>query len=310
MSEATEAQVLGRFLPIAFRFFDGGQMHSTPRPLTRLSHLPFSRIVLFALLGLTAAASNVPALGQVDPLSNVHYLMDASGSPGKVASSQIARGIRHAGSFQAVSISGPEGTDVALAKDGMFLDPIPAPVTTGMLVGSVYRFRVTSIPFRPGVELYPTVEIIDGIEPPRGREHRFPIPVVLTEDDLNLALSGALVTRVIYVEDNENATPIASTPGEQTTVDVGPRDNALQTADRLGKPVAILRIGSRVPSDLNGDLSHFLYGCPPWVPLTTAPDRQRLIEQGTWSQIESSEPAESTIHENPERDYPRVPLTR
>ncbi len=81
-----------------------------------------------------------------------------------------------------------------------------------MLVGSVYRLRVTNIPLRPGEELYPTVEVIDRMYAPRGREHRFPIPVVLDKEDLWRALDGAMVVRVIYLEDSQNALPQADEP--------------------------------------------------------------------------------------------------
>ncbi|MEZ6074510.1 MAG: hypothetical protein R3C56_02200 [Pirellulaceae bacterium] len=62
---------------------------------------------------------------------------------------QVARGARGVGTFQAVSLSGPKALKIALARDGQFLQPIDAPVITGMLVAGVYRFRVTNIPFRP-----------------------------------------------------------------------------------------------------------------------------------------------------------------
>ena len=241
-------------------------------------------------------------------LPKVHYLMDARQEPGAVARMQIARQAPGVGTFQALSISGPKGMEVALAKDGQFLPTLEAPVTTAMLVGAVYRFRVTGVPFRPGEELYPTVEVIDRIDAPAGREHRFPIPVVLTPEDLQSALAGALVTRVIYLEDSEVAEPIAAKLGEQRTTDVGPLDNALQTADQLGKPVAILRIGSRVPADLTGDLSAFLYGCPPWLPLPAVPSREQFVNSGQWPETIAVEPAEKPFPETPTQDYPRVPM--
>lgn len=240
-------------------------------------------------------------------LSKVHYLLDSRQAPGTVAAAQIARRSPGVGTFQALSISGPTGMKVALAKDGQFLPTLEAPVTTGMLVGAVYRFRVTGIPFRPGDELYPTVEIIDRIYPPAGREHRFPIPVVLTEDDLHAALAGALVTRVIYLEDSEIAEPIAALAGQQRTTNVGPMDNALQTADQLGRPVAIVRIGSRVPTDTHGDLTHFLYGCAPWIPLPTAPQKEQLIESGQWPEIVPAKAVDRPFSETPSQDYPRLP---
>ncbi|MEM7473902.1 MAG: hypothetical protein AAF483_02860 [Planctomycetota bacterium] len=247
-------------------------------------------------------------VAQTSPtLPRVHYLLDSRQPPGMVASAQANKNPTPLGAFQAVSVSGPEGLQVALAKDGMFLPPLEAPVTTAMLVGGVYRFRVTNIPLRPGAELYPTLEIIDRLYSPPGREHRFPIPVQLTEEDLRLALKGAFVTRVIYVEDNDNAFPFAFEPGQQRTTDVLPTDNALQVADRFGRPVAILRIGSRVPTNLQGDLTQFLYGCPPWRPLPVAPDRDKLIEQGLWPAGEVAESDGQPTEEEIKQDYPRIP---
>ena len=133
---------------------------------------------------------------------------------------------------------------------------------------------------------------------------------MLTEEDLLLALDGALVTRVIYLEGSEVADPVPTTPNSQTTVDIPSNENALKAADVLGRPVAILRIGSRVPADLTGDLSEFLYGCPPWVPLPVAPNREAMIKEGRWADIVPVERAEKIYSENTTEDIPRVPSER
>lgn len=247
------------------------------------------------------------SFAQARSLSDVHYFLNSNQAPGVVASAQVARGAAGVGTFTAVSISGPPDLKIALARDGQFLHTLEAPVATGMLVGAVYRFRVTNIPFRPGEELYPTLEVIDRITPPAGREQRFPIPIVLTQEDLGLALSGALVTRVIYLEDSENAEPLAAVPGEQRTFDVGQADNALKTADQFGRPVAILRMGSRVPTSLQEDLSSFLYGCPPWVPLSPVPDRDTLVREGQWPEVIPLERPTQPYSEAPTEDIPRTP---
>jgi hypothetical protein len=88
---------------------------------------------------------------------------------------------------------------------------------------------------------------------------------------------------------------------------VSPADNALQTADQLGRPVAILRIGSRVPANLNGDLTDFLYGSPPWIPLITTPNRQALVESGEWSEVEMRAPTTIPYSEPPTEDTTRIP---
>jgi hypothetical protein len=224
-------------------------------------------------------------------LPKVTYLQNSDSAPGVVGAGRLLRGGQVAGFFQPVEVIGPEKLEIALAHSGQFLPPLTAPVKVGMLVGSVYRLRVTNIPLRPGEELYPTIEVLDRMYAPRGREHRFPIPVMLDVEDLLRALDGGMVTRVIYLEDAEAASPTADEPGTQRVTDVAGNDNALQVADRLGRPMAILRIGSRVPADLQGDLTSFLYNSPPWTPLSPVPTREGLIGAGLMTDVPTPEPS-------------------
>jgi hypothetical protein len=166
------------------------------------------------------------------------------------------------GYFQPVEIRAPEGVLISTAEAGAFQTPRPSPVPLGMQVGTVYRLRVTHIPNRPGAEVYPTIEIIDRLYPPPGEALRFPIPIVLTQTELNLALEGNFVTRVIYLEDAERAFPHKQPPGEQFWFEAPEGDNPLEVADRLGRPVAILRMGGRVPGAA-GPSPRFLFGSPP-----------------------------------------------
>ena len=94
---------------------------------------------------------------------------------------------------------------VSLADGADFYAPAPGPLGAGMLIGSVYRVKVTNIAGHEGLEVYPTIEVIDRLYPPIGQETRFPIPIDITQEELELALSGRFVTRVIYLEDPEHA---------------------------------------------------------------------------------------------------------
>jgi hypothetical protein len=238
--------------------------------------------------GLAAPSACAQSMRQ-EALPKVHYLQNSDSPPGVVGAARLLSRQAVAGFFQPVEVSGPEKLEIALAQGGQFLPPLPAPVKVGMLVGAVYRLRVTNIPLRPGEELYPTIEVIDRLYAPRGREHRFPIPVVLEQEDLLVALDGGMVTRVIYLEDSEAASPIADEPGMQRVTDVAGQDNALQVADQLGRPMAILRIGSRVPANLQGDLTGFLYNSPPWTPLAPVPTREGLIGAGLMPDVPAPE---------------------
>jgi hypothetical protein len=162
-----------------------------------------------------------------------------------------------------VELKAPDGSLVSLAIDQQFSAPQPMPLKVGMLVGAVYRLRVSQIPNRLGEEAYPTIEIINRIYPPVGEEFRFPIPIELTQQDLQLALDGKFVTRVVYLEDPQRALPVAKdAESEQTFFEVRPTDDPLEVADRLGRPVAILRLGGRLPESTGPD-TKFLFGSPP-----------------------------------------------
>jgi hypothetical protein len=149
------------------------------------------------------------------------------------------------------------------------------------MVGYVYRLQITGIPGYEDVAIYPTLEVIDRIHPPAEREHRFPIPIEIDANDLADAAEGNMVMRVVYLEDNQVAEPINTAGYPQRVLDLEPHQDALNTADRLGRPVAILRIGSRVPNVSAGqDWDNFLYGCPAWSTIKPIATKQLLIDQG------------------------------
>jgi hypothetical protein len=170
------------------------------------------------------------------------------------------------GYFQPVEIQVPKGTEISTAESGQFSDPVAGPIKLGLLIGSVYRLRLTNIPLNEGLEVYPTLEVIDRLYPPAGQEFRFPIPIELTQEELEMALDGKFVTRVIYLEEPQCALPVREQP-EQTYFEAREGENPLEVADALGRPMAILRMGGRLP-DAEGPDATFLFGSPPlmkWV---------------------------------------------
>jgi hypothetical protein len=229
------------------------------------------------LLCLCAVA---PALAQGPP---VHYWHQGAMPPGAIGSQQLQRGGPLPGFFQPVKIKAPSGALISLAEEGRFGQAEPAPTTAGLLIGQVYRLRVMGIPLHAGMEVFPTIEVIDRLYAPAGKEQQFPIVVELTYDELLMALDGKFVTRVIYVEDPRSAVPVGETADGQKWFDVGAGRDLLAVADQLGRPVAILRMGGRWPNAQSPDL-RFLFGCPPVAKYPpreeppTAPEQQAAPE--------------------------------
>jgi hypothetical protein len=195
----------------------------------------------------------------------VHFLHPAGMPPGVIGNQQLQRGGPLPGFFQPVEIAIPEGVLVALAEEGRFGEPQKAPLRAGFLIGQVYRLRLMNLPLQPGVEVFPTIEVIDRIYAPRGQELRFPIIIEIGRDDLEAALSGKFVTRVVYLEDPDKALPVQEAGKDQGWFDVAPGTDPLAVADALGRPVAIVRMGARVPERADAIDMAFLYGCPPWI---------------------------------------------
>ena len=218
--------------------------------------------------GLTASAQDRP----------VHWLNAGAMPPGAIGSLRLERGGPLSGYFQPVRIRAPQGARIALATEGGFSTTQSNDALIGYQIGPVYRLKLTGIPNYEDTEIFPTVELIDRLYPPPGLALRFPIPIELTQEDLELAARGAFVTRVVYVEAPDSALPIARRAGEeQPWIEAPTGEDPLVTADRNGRPIAILRIGSR-DTKANGP-SGAAFDAPPVVVFDPAagqcPDAKR-----------------------------------
>ncbi len=218
-----------------------------------MSVCQFSKLLVVAtLLGPSSLAVAQPP---------AHFRYNADLPPGEIGRKQLGIRPELHGCIQPVQIAVPEGAVISVAEDGGFHHNDQGRSLVGLQVGYVYRLRVTEIPNQGIDAAYPTIELIDRLHPPAGKEMRFPIPVEITAADIALALSGKYVTRVVYVEDPNLALPVRDLP-EQRYLEALPQEDALVLAGQLGRPVAILRMGSLAP-DTDGPDDVFLFGCPP-----------------------------------------------
>ena len=196
---------------------------------------------------------------------SVHYRHYGDMPPGAIGQQQLMRGGPLPGYYQPVKISVPDGVKISLVTAGNFGAPQNGPRQAAFLIGQVYRLKTTHIPLHAGVEVFPTIELIDRLYPPLGQEFQFPVPIQISMNDLIQAANGKMITRVVYVEDPLQALPIAEENNQQLGFDVAESDDPLLVADSLGRPIAILRMGARIPGP-DGPDQRFLYGSPPWMP--------------------------------------------
>ena len=150
--------------------------------------------------------------------------------------------------LQPVSVELPTAGTVSVFSGASTPNAVLAsPAQFSVNAGHIYRLRIADMPEFPGVEVYPSIEILDRLHPPQGRESDYPIPVVLTEADIREAIDGHMVTRVVYLEQPQLAASFDPLRRE-IPESINPADNALQEADKLGRPMIIVRIGGRTPT--------------------------------------------------------------
>jgi len=242
--------------------------------MTRRPNSPL-RILVAAIVGslisihsfAISAVANAADPGDFLGSGGQHRVLTDAMPPGSVGQSRLSGPGAVQGYFQPVAFSGPGNVGFSMPESANYFGSPNPKLQVGLMVGGVYRFRITGIPGSEGAELYPTIELIDRIYPPPGLATTFPIPINLDQDDFEAALAGQLVTRVIYLEDPDTAAPLAETPTTSRTIDLAEYQDALEVGDRFGRPVAIVRIGSVAPPTADALMPQFFFGYPLWAPI-------------------------------------------
>lgn len=163
--------------------------------------------------------------------------------PGAIGATPLLQPGSWSEPIQPFELSGPEGVVVQIETAEGWSAVKSLPLRMGLVVGRPYRLRVMQIPGHEGAELFPTVRLLARLDVPPGTAWRFPVEVVLAEDDVEEALQGGMIRRIIYssLECHE------SLAGGEDTFDVQPGEDPLAVARELGDPVAEFVIGNRLP---------------------------------------------------------------
>ncbi len=112
------------------------------------------------------------------------------------------------------------------------------------LQASIYRLKLSDIPNRPGVELYPTLEVV----PSKAKTCTFlshsAVPVVFTEEDFEQVAAGNFVVKVIYLPDPQFQDLAATGPDEVVSSRLEPGMDPIVEAKRRGSILLVVRLGN------------------------------------------------------------------
>ena len=128
--------------------------------------------------------------------------------------------------------------------DGVTVD---APAQVRLHCGYAHRVRISDMPDFPGLELWPTIEVVDRLHPPSNLVDEYPLPVEITAEEIAAVAQDRMVTKVIYLE-RQDLPRLGNVRPEPEITDLLPNVNLVEDATLRGRPVAILRLGGRTPA--------------------------------------------------------------
>jgi len=121
---------------------------------------------------------------------------------------------------------------------------LEAPARYNFLQASIYRLKLSDIPGRPGMELYPTLEVV----PAKAKTCTFlshsAVPIAFTEEDFEQVAAGNFVVKVIYLPDPQFQDLASTGLGEVVSSRLEPGVDPIIEAKRRGSILLVIRLGN------------------------------------------------------------------
>jgi hypothetical protein len=165
-----------------------------------------------------------------------------------------------------VTFGQPDGMQVRYDVTGSGLfdsDPLIVPARQNFPQGGLFRLKLTNIPNREGVELYPTLELAYGNPRTGAYLAHNSIPIQFTQEDFDQVLTGNFVTKVIYLPDPEFQGPALVGIDTLVSTRLDPGVDPIVEADRRGSILAIIRLGDKDIEMAGGEPSGGAMIAPP-----------------------------------------------
>jgi hypothetical protein len=173
--------------------------------------------------------------------------------PGAVAAAGALTGAGYgagAGQRTEVRFVGPSGMKISwftgaghgnLALAGAAMT---APTRYNFIQGGIYRLKLSGIPQRPGLDLYPTLEVV----PANAHTAQFlahsAVPVRFTEEDFDQVAAGNYIIKVIYLPLPAFQEVVSIGPDEVVSTRLEPGIDPIAEAQRRGNILLVIRLGN------------------------------------------------------------------
>jgi hypothetical protein len=123
--------------------------------------------------------------------------------------------------------------------------PLETPATYNFTQAAIYRLKLSDIPDYPGVDLYPTLEVVPASQRAMTFLAHSSVPVSFTADDFRMVSSGNYVVKVIYLPDPQyQDIAVGGGLGELISTQLEPGVDPIAEATKRGCILLIVRLGN------------------------------------------------------------------
>ncbi|WP_147870392.1 hypothetical protein [Stieleria maiorica] len=164
-----------------------------------------------------------------------------SGGAGMMVAAPINQAVQ-------VTFGRPEGMQVRYDQSGSGMfdsEPLIVPARQNFPQGGLFRIKLTNIPGREGVELYPTIELAYANPRTGAYLAHNSIPLQFDEEDFDQVVTGNFVTKVLYLPDPDFQGPALAGIDTLVSTRLDPGVDPIVEADRRGSILAIIRLGDK-----------------------------------------------------------------
>jgi len=143
-----------------------------------------------------------------------------------------------------ISFLGPEGSAIGWQIGEGFADrQLMCPAKYNFQQNYTYRLKISEIPDRPEMVLYPTLQVYPSHPKTDAYLSHANVPILLTDEDLDQIAANNFVTKVVYLPDPENQ-DLAIAVETLVSTRLDPGVDPVAEADRRGTIMAVLRCGN------------------------------------------------------------------
>jgi hypothetical protein len=133
---------------------------------------------------------------------------------------------------------GPDG------KPGYSSTPIETPGRYNFGQSAIYRLKLGNIEGRPGLELYPTMEVVPCNPKTDSFLAHNAVPVDFTPEDFKQVVEGNYITKVIYLPDPQYQDAAGTGIDEILSTRLEPGQDPVQEALKRGSILLVIRMGN------------------------------------------------------------------